>query len=61
MKRSRLPERFDSPAAQLERVKRLLHGAVHFEAFYLQVYKEKHQPKTEKKGILIEIAIPVSR
>lgn len=59
MKQSTLPERFDRPAAQLERVKRLLHGAVHFEAFYLQVYEEKHQPETQKKETLIDITIPI--
>lgn len=28
-----------APAAELERVKRFLHGAEHFEAFCLQVYE----------------------
>lgn len=40
----------NKPAAQLERVKRLLHGAVHFEAFYLQVQQEKRQPVKKKIG-----------
>lgn len=33
-----------SPAAQLVRVERLLHGAEHFEAFYAEAREGKQQP-----------------
>lgn len=45
------------PAAQLERVKRLLHGAVHFEAFYLQVQQEKRQPVERKTETQIKWSV----